>query len=516
MSKIGKQRLPTLQKWYPEDIQKPDDWVHKNCLAHLGLHPFPRGRIHFEHVIGTKVLKRIQDIITQHGNMRGARRLIDVVYKRLLDEYRVPTEEGRKQMRYMVSQWITTHMGEQRGGVTVADDTQGIGTITNGDMIDNIDGSFTMVSSTSTPIVDDPSTSLCALQWAESFIQLPADGVQRMIEYTRCMTELQRQIAQKESNRSEAEKSRALAEEKVVETEKQRGENERLRAAAEKAHEARLDKEILLIREKRAIDKLPQSECKKKRTDVTVTEDGPFQHGRLYSISHTALHWLYESHESETVPPLQRVFKVVHDWMVTKQLTYSLQFTTVDIGGIIIVYGNHKGPNRFRGTRYEDNLHKHLLTVLFHVSVDEDGPNPFVVSGTTAPSCVPVAPIFQPKKKTCPADWMGPSLEQQVADTQRLCQLLDMSPTEWPNAETEVDPDADFHFNGPFMCTTLNKSLPRRDYENATVVEASGVQRHVTSHWRVDPKGGARRASTHPRMVVHFRRAIEPFAWMEK
>ena len=64
MMMIRGNRFETLKKWYPEDLRSETDWVHKNCLAHLGLYTLPRGRIKFERVIGARVLKRIQDIIT--------------------------------------------------------------------------------------------------------------------------------------------------------------------------------------------------------------------------------------------------------------------------------------------------------------------------------------------------------------------------------------------------------------------------------------------------------------------
>ena len=351
-----------------------------------------------------------------------------MVHKQLLDEYRVPTEEGRKQMRYMVSHWITTQMGEQRGGVTVEDDIQGTVTIPNAEIIDDIDQSFSILPSTSAAVAEEPSTDGGVLHWAERFMQFPVDGVQRMIEYTRCMTELQKQMAEKE-------KARAVAEEKAVDTERQRGENERLRAEAEKAHESRLEKELLLVREKRLIDTHPHPESKKKRTEVTVTEDGPLQHGRLYSISHTALRRLHEQRTRDAVPPLPRIFKVVHDWMVAKQLSYNLRFEAKDIGGIVVVYGNHRGPHRFRGTRYEDHLHRHITETLF--PSDENAPNPFIVSGTAGPS-EPVAVIFQNTESECPADWLGPSPEQQRADTERLCRMLEIPTEEWPNSVTDI------------------------------------------------------------------------------
>jgi hypothetical protein len=30
-----------LCKWYPNQLKKPDDWVHKECLALIGLYPYP-------------------------------------------------------------------------------------------------------------------------------------------------------------------------------------------------------------------------------------------------------------------------------------------------------------------------------------------------------------------------------------------------------------------------------------------------------------------------------------------
>ena len=53
MLKIGKHRFKTLNVLYP-CLQTSNDWIHKACMANLGLHPFPKGRIHLERIFRNK------------------------------------------------------------------------------------------------------------------------------------------------------------------------------------------------------------------------------------------------------------------------------------------------------------------------------------------------------------------------------------------------------------------------------------------------------------------------------
>ena len=122
MIKIAVHRLRVLEKWYPE-LTSPNDYVHRECLTVLGLHPFPKKSVDLGRIIGAKVTARIAELVAQHPDVRGPRQLIECVHNRMRDEFRVPTEEGHKQMRYMISHWILCHhTAHAGGGVALGDD----------------------------------------------------------------------------------------------------------------------------------------------------------------------------------------------------------------------------------------------------------------------------------------------------------------------------------------------------------------------------------------------------------
>ena len=123
MAKLFKHRYEILKPWYPDQMKSPTDWVHKTCLAALGLHPYPKDMIPLDEIIGSVLTARIQAVAAQHPEIRGPRQLIDTVFKQMRNEFRVPTNEGHKQLRYMISHWVTTRlMGNGRGGVSSIED----------------------------------------------------------------------------------------------------------------------------------------------------------------------------------------------------------------------------------------------------------------------------------------------------------------------------------------------------------------------------------------------------------
>ena len=123
--KIQKQRYDTLKRWYPDQLNGPDDRVHKTCLANLGLHPFPSGRLDLERRIRTKLLNQIPEIAREHPNIRGPGQLIDVISKQLKSELHLPTENGCPQVRHIVSHYVTTKMFAGRGGLSTTEDSMG-------------------------------------------------------------------------------------------------------------------------------------------------------------------------------------------------------------------------------------------------------------------------------------------------------------------------------------------------------------------------------------------------------
>ena len=73
MAMVRSARMKLLQQWYPNDIQKPNNWIHKRCLASLGLFPLPDGDIPLANVIGEKVTNRIKEIANKHTSIKAPR-----------------------------------------------------------------------------------------------------------------------------------------------------------------------------------------------------------------------------------------------------------------------------------------------------------------------------------------------------------------------------------------------------------------------------------------------------------
>ena len=122
MTLVKKGRFQILHQWYPTEIRKPSDWVHKQCLAALGLFPYPDESIPLAETIGAKVTARIMAVAAEHPNIKAPRELIRRIAERLLQEFSVPTENGREQLRWMISHWVTTNLSAGRGGASAKDD----------------------------------------------------------------------------------------------------------------------------------------------------------------------------------------------------------------------------------------------------------------------------------------------------------------------------------------------------------------------------------------------------------
>ena len=407
MTKIRKFRLDTLKRCYPDELRRADDWVHKTCLAHLGLHPFPRGRINFERIIGDAVLKRMREIIDHHTNIRGARQLIQVVYEQLCTEYNVPTDEGRKQMRYMVSHWITTKMGDKRGGVAVAEDNQGIVTLTDADVIQDIDNTFTLVNATtdSTRHSSQPPVATTSLDM-NVLLQTPTEKLSAFAEACNAIANIEVQRAISERERANAEEKRAIA--------------------------AREERETTLIQRnsKRAAPTAREPARKRLRLDAT----GPQQLRDRQSISHWVLHQLNADE------PLERIFTLVFQWFQERSRSVSkcsLDTVIKCIEDTPVVYGWPATHRRaFFGTRFEQQLLEYVRQQLAPepLTMDDRGS----VSTDTSVVEVTPAPIFRrPNLDTVPAE-LGPiSMDQQAGDIDRLCRLCNVQNNDWPTAPDE-------------------------------------------------------------------------------
>jgi hypothetical protein len=341
----------------------------------------------------------MQNIITEHVNVRGARQLIDIVYRQLCDEYNLPTEDGRKQMRYMVSNWITTHMAEERGGLDVEEDVRGIVTLADTDVIDTIDEQFRIPkrAEPSEACAPAPDGSFSPMDLVRADPKTLENATQFLNVYTQSL----------------------IAKKQIIEA------------------------EIQLLRLKRknapALTDGADHDGKKQRTDtpLVLDADQPQWLGPRYSISHHILHALSRGREPDVMPPLERVFKVVHDWFVDREGRTGkcqLRVKTVPIGNVPVVYGLPDGRHRFRGTKHQDQLVQYVRGVLFPPAPNAT-PSSTESTHTTDKDKV-VAPIFQ--WHILPAE-LGPiSVAQQNADIARLCAVCDIARDAWPTIPAEV------------------------------------------------------------------------------
>jgi hypothetical protein len=399
MIRINKHQFVTLNKWYPEQLRNDNEWVHRNCLSHLGLYPIPRGRINFKEMIGNQVLQRIKEIIAEHDIVRGARQLINVVYPELCDEFKLSTEESRRQMRYLVACWITHYLAAERGGVSVEADMQGIVTIGDTETIEEIDPGFQMQTIN---VTKTEGNTIRYMINPTELLRTPPENLKPMVEYMKVFGDTQIQIlmAIKAANESEVAKNHSEI--------------------------AKLEAEIAREKQKtHGTEKTP-------RTAAVLDAHQPRWIEPRYSISHTVLHKLYAEEEQDSVPPLPRVFTVVYDWFTEhngKVGMCPLNVKIIEIAGVPVVYG----LQRFSGTEEEHRLLQHVRNTLF--------PRPFID-----------APAFQLDESTSktdqdvpqtfPGPCMAPELqpvsaELQLADIRCLCKLLTMSPEDWPSQPDE-------------------------------------------------------------------------------
>ena len=71
MTLIRSQRFEVLHRWYPNTLKSPEDRAHKLCLSRLGLFPFPKDGTDIAQIMGTRVFKRIEELIKQFPEVQG-------------------------------------------------------------------------------------------------------------------------------------------------------------------------------------------------------------------------------------------------------------------------------------------------------------------------------------------------------------------------------------------------------------------------------------------------------------
>ena len=374
----------------------------------MGLHPFPRGRINFDKVIGQTVLARMRAIIDEHRDVRGARQLIGVVHRQLCEEYRLPTAEGRNQMRYVVAHWITAHMADDRGGVRVADDVQGVVNLAEGDVVQRIDASFSNHTETN-PTTAAPSSQFSAmndLNMAE-VLRMPAESVSRAIDYLHAFRDVQ--FAIRDAQCAFGDTQTRMKE--------------------------RFEAEAALLREHR-----PRAP-KRARVTENQTDDGPRFWRQRYSVSHAALDTLRRHHPDVSK---EAVFDGVYRWFEARRGCVGKQpldtiVTWIDNRPVVYAWpAGHTGA--FAGSRYEEQLIDHLCGCLNINVIQREGEITDTDTVTTerAPleealverGAPPPAPVFLAPE--IPSELAPISVEQQTADIARLCSLTGVQRADWP------------------------------------------------------------------------------------
>ena len=180
MAMVHSAHLKVLQQWYPNDIQKPNNWIHKRCLASLGLFPLPDGDIPLANVIGEKVTNRIKEIANQHTSIKAPRELIRQISEQLLQEFSVPMENGQEQLRWMISHWVTMNLSAGRGGASAKDDIGDV--VWEGALVqvDLSNGLFTGVvekpqtTENPAPVVGIPDIALMSTMPTEQIVAMTA------------------------------------------------------------------------------------------------------------------------------------------------------------------------------------------------------------------------------------------------------------------------------------------------------------------------------------------------------
>ena len=396
--KIRKQRLEVLKQWYP-DLKSEHDRVHKSCLASLGLEPFPTDDLPMEQIMGAAVIRRIGEIATQHPNIPGPLQLISVVYSQLQREITAPTEHGQRQLRYMVSHWITMRHGSGRGGAVATDDR-----------------SF----SPSTPDIISVIDTNCRLSdWIQCNETVSQEGTIRNIDPTAVL------------NAPTAKVDGLIAVLNAfanVEREKAQRYREQTKAN---------ESEMLLLREKRTTTQTTTTGItnrKRKREDA-LTQDGPLMMGKRFSVSHSVLHRLWDGPDREQ--NMKVVFESVHNWFAARRKNVTkgpgpFGVLTKHMNGLPVVYAWPAGHKRaFEDTTHEDHLHAYVKQRLLPDFEVEDCRAPVPVDTTTDR---PIAAIFdrKPVLATIPPELEPISVERQRADVEYLCRQLNVEVSQWP------------------------------------------------------------------------------------
>ena len=425
MAKLFKHRYEILKPWYPDQMKSPTDWVHKTCLAALGLHPYPKDMIPLDEIIGSVLTARIQAVVAQHPEIRGPRQLIDTVFKQMRNEFRVPTNEGHKQLRYMISHWVTTRlMGNGRGGVSSIEDGA-YADVSKDDVIQTIDVGCRLsdwILVNAAPAVKSTSNTndFIATLGNIDFANTPVEKLKAIGEYASVVGDAFVKM-------SHAREKETIAREKEIIA----------RIEENVSRKAIIDSEIVLVREKRVAAPVPDSAPVRKRARVEpiLNQNGPLSFQQRRSISHVILGAPCKDVDSECAPPLEDVFALVHKWFADRQKKpgkCDLHTRTVFIRDVPVVYGWPEGhKHTFFDTRYHDQLLQHVKNAM----CPNAGPTTEVsVTATEPPTAKPMAPCFHRMEQIpkIPPELQPIAMSQQQRDIQCLITRFGVTMEEWP------------------------------------------------------------------------------------
>ena len=423
MVMIRRARLQILKRWYPNDVKSISDYVHKTCLASLGLHPFPDEDIPLTHVIATKITARIATIAASIPEERAPRVLTQKICKQLNNEYRIPTEDGQRLLRWNVSRWVILNLATGRGGVSASEDA---------------------AKDTEVPVTD-----LVVHEMFAGAVEFQAAPSMEMDDYVNMPAETLRVLkdvfeARAREAESKAKEAEAKAQHPDAFIAEARAEEARAKAknpdvflAEARVREIEAQNEQLRLKQQAFLEQ-PPAKRTKGVTTMRLTDAASRRLGDRYSISHEVLDELQRNHPDAT---LLEVFQTVNNWFVartTKTACHRLDVRTKMFEGVPVVYGWLRGgPARrqpFKGTRYADQLLQHVRQSMWPEEVSTSGITDEAMSSSTeAQRRLPKA--FNPQPVP------GVTKEQQETDIRCLCRYAGVEYDAWPaRPTTDVPP----------------------------------------------------------------------------
>jgi hypothetical protein len=430
---IRPSRLFVLKQWYPNDIRNKNDWVHKKCLASLGLYPFPNKEIPLAAVIGENVTKRIQELAAEHPDIKAPRELIHRVSTRLLQEFTVPTENGRAQLQWMISHWVTKNLSAGRGGVSVTNDmTTSTSAILEVELPEGLFSGVEECTATATgglnPSADGTFESIGIGNIATLF-QLPTE---RLVEVRGCMKEIGTFI-QANANAYVA-RGEIDIRKKELEIKEKELELQRLQFISRRQTREKHEGGTLSPRRKK-------SSC---GLVATLLRSG------RYSISAAVLNQLREDAVTRGVdePTPEIVYPIIEAWFRHRKDRVGVCHIDVRIAVnealLPEVFGwptEHR-RGRFENTRHSEQLYQHIREAVWPPVVPIEPPSSSV--STDASSSVgPVSASSE--RRPLWTDHMSSfrkpvDQSQQQRDIERLCGATGIAYDEWPARPTEDTP----------------------------------------------------------------------------